>query len=162
MNTKMNLEEVRRFIVQQAPSTKIYLGADSERVNVRGEWVIDYTLVVVVHFEGSHGCKVFGEIVREKDYLKAADKPQFRLMNEVAKCAQLYLDLASVLVDRHVEIHLDLNPSDFHKSNEVVNQAKGYVKGVCGFDPMIKPMAPAASFAADRLKEIMASTPILN
>jgi predicted RNase H-related nuclease YkuK (DUF458 family) len=155
MPAVMDLDVVMDYIRAQSPETKIYLGADSERINVRGVWMVDYTLAVVVHIDGSHGCKVFGEVIRENDYTKRADSPQFRLMNEVHKVAELYLKLADVLLYRDVEIHLDLNPEDFHASNSIVNQAMGYIKGVCGIDPKIKPMSPAASYAADRLKEII-------
>lgn len=151
----MDLAVVMDYISAQSPETKIYLGADSERINVRGVWMVDYTLAVVVHIDGRKGCKVFGEVIREADYTKRADSPQFRLMNEVQKVSELYLKLADVLIDRDVEIHLDLNPDDFHKSNTIVQQATGYVRGVCGMDPKIKPMSPAASYAADRLKELI-------
>jgi len=155
MPATMDLDVVMDFIRNSSKETKIYLGADSERINVRGVWMIDFTLAVVIHRDGSHGCKVFGEVIREPDFTKRADSPQFRLMNEVHKVAELYLKLADVLLYRDVEIHLDLNPDDFHKSNGIVNQAMGYIKGVTGMEPKIKPMSPAASYAADRLKEIL-------
>jgi predicted RNase H-related nuclease YkuK (DUF458 family) len=67
------------------------------------------------------------------------------------------LQLAEALVDRHVEIHLDINPAEEHASNAVVQQAIGYIRGVCQMTPQIKPEAFAASFAADRLKEVLMS-----
>jgi predicted RNase H-related nuclease YkuK (DUF458 family) len=155
MPAQMDIDVVMDYIRNSSAETKIYLGADSERINIRGVWMVDFTLAVVIHIDGQHGCKVFGEVIREADYTKRADAPQFRLMSEVHKVAELYLKLADVLLYRDVEIHLDLNPEDFHKSNGIVNQAMGYIKGVCGIDPKIKPMSPAASYAADRLKEII-------
>ena len=129
-------------------------GADSHRLVIGNTWYADYTLAVVVHINGKNGCKLFGEVVRERDYDQKKDKPQFRLMNEVYKVADLYLKLADVLSDRHVEVHLDINPDEMHGSHCVMQQAIGYIRGTCNVIPMVKPNAFAASYAADRLKEI--------
>jgi predicted RNase H-related nuclease YkuK (DUF458 family) len=152
-----DIEQVKQFIVEQSPETKIYLGADSERLNVRGIWYADYTLAVVVHIDGKHGCKIFGDIQRERDYDQKANKPAMRLMNEVYKVSELFQQLADVLEDRHVEVHLDINPNDKYASNIVVSQAIGYIKGTCNITAQVKPDAFAASYAADRLKFILAS-----
>jgi predicted RNase H-related nuclease YkuK (DUF458 family) len=157
MRKRMNIEKVIEYIKEQTPQTRIYLGADSERYNRKGKWFADYTLAVVVHKDGCHGCKIFGEVVTEIDYDGRQDKPVLRLMTEVYKVADLYLQLAEALVDRHVEIHLDINPAEEHASNAVVQQAIGYIRGVCQMTPQIKPEAFAASFAADRLKEVLLS-----
>ena len=152
---KLNLEEVKEFIRKQSPETKIYLGADSERFRMDNKWYADYTLAVVVHIDGCHGCKIFGEVQRELDYDHKKNKPAIRLMNEVYKVAQLYMDLAEAIGDRHAEVHLDINPDVIHGSSCVVQQAVGYVRGTCNMVPRIKPDAFAASYAADRLKEIL-------
>ncbi|NDB83120.1 MAG: hypothetical protein EB127_10375 [Alphaproteobacteria bacterium] len=152
---KLNLEEVKEFILQQGPETKIYLGADSERFNIKNQWYADYTLAIVVHIEGRHGCKIFGEVVRERDYDQRKDKPAMRLMNEVYKVSELFQRLSDVLEDRHVEVHLDINPDQMHGSSCVVQQAIGYIKGTCNVIPFVKPKAFAASYAADRLKQII-------
>jgi len=152
-----DIEQVKQFIVEQSPETKIYLGADSERLNVRGIWYADYTLAVVVHIDGKHGCKIFGDIQREHDYDQKANKPAMRLMNEVYKVSELFQQLADVLEDRHVEVHLDINPNDKYASNIVVSQAIGYIKGTCNITAQVKPDAFAASYAADRLKFILAN-----
>jgi predicted RNase H-related nuclease YkuK (DUF458 family) len=154
---EFNLQEVRDFIAAQSPETKIYLGADSERVKVGGVWHADYTLAVVVHIDGNHGCKIFGTIARERDWDQKADKPSLRLMNEVYKVSDLFHELSDVLQDRHVEVHLDINPSERYKSSAVVQQAVGYIKGTCNIDAQVKPNAFAASYAADRLKFILAN-----
>jgi predicted RNase H-related nuclease YkuK (DUF458 family) len=78
-------------------------------------------------------------------------------MNEVYKAAQLYMDLAESIGDRHAEVHLDINPNIVHGSSCVVQQAVGYIRGTCNVTPMIKPKAFAASYAADRMKELLAS-----
>lgn len=154
MKFKIDVDEVRNFLSSQSEETKIYLGCDSERVRVGGQFFADYTIAIVVHINGKNGCKLFGEVIREKDFDQRIDRPNVRLMNEVFKVSEMYLKLADVLVDRYCEIHLDLNPSDLYKSNAVMNQAIGYIRGTCNIVPFIKPRAWAASYAADRYKEI--------
>ena len=157
MFTKMNIDEVAEFIIDQSPETKIYIGGDSERLLVDEKWYADYTLAVVVHIDGNRGCRVFGEVQRERDYDQRMDRPRMRLMTEVYKVAELYLKLADVLEDKHVEVHLDINPNEMHGSSCVINEAVGYIKGMCNVIPMVKPNAFAASIAADRMKEILAA-----
>lgn len=154
---KLDIGEIKKFILKQSPETKIYIGADSERLRVNEVFYADYTLAVVVHIDGRHGCKIFGEVQRERDFDSVQDRPRLRLMNEVYKVADLYLKLHEVLEDRQVEVHLDINPSEMHGSSCVVDQAIGYIRGVCNVVPMIKPKAFAASYAADRLKELLAA-----
>lgn len=154
---KMNIEEVKDFIRKQSPSTKIYIGADSVRFKLDKAWYADYTLAVVVHVDGRHGCKIFGEVQRELDYEHKKSKPAVRLMNEVYKVSELFQSLIDVLEDRHVEVHLDINPDERYGSSCVVQQAIGYIKGTCNIIPMVKPNAFAASYAADRLKEVLAA-----
>ncbi|NBP01949.1 MAG: hypothetical protein EBU90_17800 [Proteobacteria bacterium] len=154
---KLNLQEVKEFIQAQSPETKIYLGADSERFNSGDAWYADYTLAVVVHIDGCHGCKIFGEVQRERDYDQRKDRPSMRLMNEVYKVSELFQNLSDVLEDRHVEVHLDINPNEMYGSSCVIQQAIGYIKGTCNVVPMVKPKAFAASYAADRLKFILAA-----
>tara|TARA_R110000868_G_C10491482_1_gene730258 strand:+ start:21 stop:491 length:471 start_codon:yes stop_codon:yes gene_type:complete len=149
---KLNLNEVKTFIEAQTPETKIYLGCDSERFRIDNVWYADYILAIVVHIDGKHGCKLFGEVVRERDYDQKQNRPSYRLMNEVYKVSELYLKLSEVLVDRDVEVHLDINPDEEHGSNCVINQAIGYIKGTCNVVPLVKPQAFAASYAADRFK----------
>lgn len=151
---KLDLEEVRHFILDQTPETKIYIGCDSERFRLNSVWYADYILAIVVHINGKNGCKLFGEVIRERDYDQKIHRPRFRLMNEAYKLSELYLRLADVLVDRDVEVHLDINPNEMHGSNCVMNEAIGYIRGTCNVIPMIKPKAFAASYAADRFKEL--------
>lgn len=153
---KINLEEVKDFISRQTPETKIYLGCDSERIRVNNVWHADYIIAIVVHKDGKHGCKLFGEVVRERDYDQKEDRPRYRLMQEVYKVSEMYLKLADVLEGRDVEVHLDINPSEMHGSNCVINEAIGYIRGTCNVIPMVKPRAFAASYAADRYKSLAA------
>ena len=153
----INIDEVKQYIDTQGPNTKIYIGGDSERFRLKGQWYADYMLVVVVHIDGKHGCKVFGEIQRERDYDQKKNKPRMRLMNEVYKIAELYLKLADVLEDRDVEVHLDLNPDEKYGSSCVINEAIGYIKGMCNVVPLVKPDAWCSSTVADRFKTIKAA-----
>lgn len=154
MKFTIDVEEVRNFLSSQSEETKVYLGCDSERVRVGEHFYADYTIAIVIHINGKNGCKLFGEVIREKDFDQRIDKPNVRLMNEVFKVSEMYLKLADVLSDRYCEIHLDLNPSELHKSNAVMQQAIGYIRGTCNIIPFVKPKAWAASYAADRYKEI--------
>ena len=154
---KLDLDEVRLFIQSQSPTTKIYIGCDSERFAIGREWYADYVLAIVVHIDGKHGCKLFGEVIREKDYDQKIDRPRYRLMNEAYKLSELYLKLHDALGDKEVEVHLDINPSELHGSSCVLNEAIGYIRGTCNVIPMVKPKAFAASYAADRLKSITAA-----
>jgi len=76
-------------------------------------------------------------------------------MNEVYKIADMYLQLKDILEDREVEVHLDINPNEMHGSSCVINEAVGYIRGMCNVIPMVKPNAFAASYCADRMKHIM-------
>ena len=72
-------------------------------------------------------------------------------MNEVYKVAELYLELA-IEISNDIEVHLDINPNEIYGSSCVINEAVGYIRGMCNVIPMVKPQAFAASYAADRLK----------
>ena len=152
----IDIQEVRDFITTQSADTKIYIGADSERIQSRGTWVIDYTLAIVIHIDGRHGCKIFGEVQREPDiHYDNRKRPRLRLMTEVYKVTELYLKLGDVLETREVEVHLDINPSEHYGSSCVIQEAVGYVRAMCNVTPLIKPKAFAASYAADRMKYIL-------
>ena len=154
---KLDIEEVKKFIDGQGPNTRIYIGADSERYRKGEVWYADYTLAIVVHIDGRHGCKIFGEVQTELDHDRKASKPSLRLMNEVYKVADLYTKLVDVIGNKEVQIHLDINPKECYNSNIVIQQAIGYIRGVCNVVPMVKPYAFAASYAADRLKDLKAA-----
>jgi hypothetical protein len=155
MQRNINIDEVSHFISNTSSSTKIYLGSDSERYVKNEVWYADYTLAVVVHYDGCKGAKLFGDISTEKDFDQQKDKPRFRLMNEVYKISGLYLQLAEAIGDRHFEIHLDINSDEKQGSFCVMQQAIGYIKATCNVVPMVKPNAFAATYAADRYKSLL-------
>jgi predicted RNase H-related nuclease YkuK (DUF458 family) len=152
---KINLNEVKEFVQKQSLETKIYIGGDSERYNENGNWFADFTLAIVVHIDGKHGCKIFGEVQKERDFDQKQNKPRMRLMTEVYKVADLYLKLQEMLPDNEIQVHLDINPNEMFGSSCVINEAVGYIRGTCNVIPLVKPQAFAASYAADRIKHVM-------
>ena len=151
---KITKQEVENFLAKCSSETKVYFGCDSVRYKIKGIWYGEYTTVLVVHINGSRGCKIFGQIDKERDFDKKASKPILRLMNEAYRVSQLYLDFKDVIEDYETQVHLDINTEDIHNSSIAVSQASGYVKGVCNVTPILKTCAYAASYAADRLKSI--------
>jgi predicted RNase H-related nuclease YkuK (DUF458 family) len=150
----IDVSAVEQFVRDLGPETRIYLGADSERYKMNKTWWAEYTVAVVIHINGNNGCKIFGEITRERDYDQKASRPSTRLMNEVYKVSEMFQRLAPVLAGRPIEVHLDINPNEMHGSSCVIAQAIGYIRGTCNVVPMVKPNAFAASYAADRLKSL--------
>lgn len=151
---KMDVEAVKAFISEQSPTTRIYVGGDSERHKIGGVWYADYAVCVVVHFDGCRGGRLFGEVTRERDYHDKKGAGRVRLMNEVYKIAEMWNRIKDAIGDREFEIHLDINSKKGTGSNAVMDEAIGYIRGTCNVIPMIKPDSPAASFCADRFAEI--------
>lgn len=151
MSKKINIEAVKAFIQNTSEDTKIYIGCDSEKRKIRGDWYAEYVAVVIVHYDGCKGAKIFYDTTLERDYDQKKDRPALRLMNEVQKAASLYIDLFESFDDREVQIHLDINPEKKHGSSCVVDQAIGYIKGMCNITPLVKPDAFASSHCADHL-----------
>lgn len=145
-------EELMELLASLDPKrTKLYFGCDSIRFKKEGVWYAKYAVVCVVHKNGSNGCKFFYNHIVERDYDKKKNKPSMRLMNEVMKVAELYLELAPLVDDYVCEIHLDINLDPMHGSNCVASQAAGYILGVTGIEPKLKPDSWAASFGADKV-----------
>ena len=140
---------VQDYLANISENSKIYLGCDSQRKKTKDGWWSIYTVALVIHIDGSKGCKIFCTTSKERDYDKNLARPSLRLMNEVYKVAEAYSEIEEFIGDRECEIHLDVNESDNHGSNCVMKQAIGYIRGVCLIDPKIKPFAFAASKAAD-------------
>lgn len=145
----INYEEVIKYINMTGEKSKIYVGGDSRKFLVNNVWMAYYATVIVVHINGNNGCRIFGQKEKEIDYDKRKNRPSTRLMNEVYKITDLYMNLKSLLKSKDIEIHLDINPKKEHVSNMVMTQAIGYVTGMTGIKPVIKPDSFAASSAAD-------------
>lgn len=148
---KIDINEIKNFIYSQNSDSKIYIGCDSSKFRKNGAWYAEFALVAIVHINGNKGCKIFGEIQTERDYDQKKDRPAMRLMNEVYKVSELYIKLADAIVDRDIEVHLDINPNKKYGSSCVVQEAIGYIRGVCQTEPIIKPDGFAAQHAADHI-----------
>jgi predicted RNase H-related nuclease YkuK (DUF458 family) len=151
---QIDISQIVDFLETCSSDTKVYIGCDSERLQAGGVWWADYITAVVIHVNGNNGCKIFGAVSRERDYEQRVDKPRMRLMAEVYRVAELYLEL-SQQVAHDIEVHLDVNPNEMHNSSIVINEAVGYIRGMCGVIPFTKPDAWAASYAADRFKRLV-------
>ena len=158
--SEINLNEVVEFAKKHNSATRLYLGCDSEKHKVNGVWYADYVSVIVVHINGNRGCKIFGCLQRERDYDQNKKSPRMRLMTEVRKVAELYLKVFDAFVEipdiaENLEVHLDVNKFPEHGSSVVMNEAIGYIRGLCGIEPKLKPEAWSASYCADRYTEIV-------
>lgn len=152
MFSQKQVEELVDLLYTLDSTTKLYIGTDSVRFNKNNEWYAKYASVCVVHMNGKNGCKVFKHRSIERDYDIRKNRPSLRLMNEVIKSCELYMQLAPYIDEFDVEIHLDVNTNPLHGSNCVAVQAAGYVLGVTGISKKnikLKPDALAASFGAD-------------
>jgi predicted RNase H-related nuclease YkuK (DUF458 family) len=95
--------------------------------------------------DSKRGCRLFHESVDMPDYGNLKQ----RLLTEVQMAVTTATEIVEVLGNRHMEIHLDINPNPKHKSSVAVKEALGWVKGSLGIDAKIKPSAFAATHAAD-------------
>lgn len=151
MFTKKQIEELVDLLLTLDNSTKIYLGCDSVRFVRDGRKFARYATVAIVHMNGNKGCKIFSTKSVEPDFDVKKNRPSIRLMNEVMKVCELYNQLIPFIDEFPIEIHLDLNTDPIHGSNCVASQAAGYVLGVTGIEPKLKPDSWAASFGADAI-----------
>ncbi len=157
-NKRIDEAELRAFMEGMGPDTKIYFGCDSERFRDGGKWYADYMVVIVVHINGRHGCKIFSEVSREPDYDEKAGRPFNRMMMEAEKVTELHQRFKDVFEDFEVYIHLDCNPKKTAGSSVAAEAAAGYVRAMTMVEPLLKPLAFAASYAADRAKEVLGVT----
>lgn len=149
MFTKEELKEIKDFIGSSSLDSKIYIGTDSTRLR---KSKVRYATVVVIHFDGCRGAKIFGYTDIEKAIKEKANRPFNRMMSETMKSAELYLELADVIGSRYNEVHLDINQDAMHGSSVALSSAVGYIQGVCGVIPVTKPAESsfAASCVADK------------
>ncbi len=144
------LNALSKYLDSIDSKSALFLGVDSVKFKKRGKWYATYTAVAVVHIDNRFGCRVFAESITEPDYDQNKSKPTMRLLNEAMKVSELYNELKPLMLGREVEIHLDISPYPIHGSNHVLDQAVGYVRGVTGVEPKVKPESWAATHAADR------------
>jgi predicted RNase H-related nuclease YkuK (DUF458 family) len=138
-------ELARKMIEASSKESSIFIGCDSKVFKANDRWFAKYTTVIVVHRDSKHGAQIFHYSETQPDYRNI----RTRMVTEAYHAIQVFDEIADVIDGRHVEIHLDINPSPVHKSNAAASEAVGYVLGVTGIKPKIKPEAFAASYAAD-------------
>ena len=138
-------ELARKIIANSSPDSSIYIGCDSKVFKSNDRWFARYVTVIVVHRDSKHGAQVFHYSETQPDYKNI----RTRMVTEAYHAIKVFDGIADVVGDRHVEIHLDINASPEYKSNTAAAEAVGYVLGVTGIKPKIKPEAFAASYAAD-------------
>jgi len=155
MFTEQQQLEVRDYL--ENVEGRVYIGCDSvgykkfnKEKNKLEKWA-KYAVAIAIHINNRNGCKAFHYVVDEINHDSKENKPRLRLMAEVYKSVEAYSQFEDLLIDREVEIHLDVNPDHCHESNSVAKQAVGYVKGVTGIDADIKPNAFAGSYLADHI-----------
>lgn len=138
-------EEAKQAILNSSPQSSVYIGCDSIRYKKKGDWYAKYSTVVIVHMDSKKGCKLFHNSVDMRDFGNLKQ----RLMTEVQLAVDAATAILDVLGERHMELHLDINPNPKHKSNVAVKEALGWVKGSLNIDAKIKPASFAATHAAD-------------
>lgn len=137
--------EAKKAIEASSANSSVYIGCDSVRYKKNGKWFARYSTVVILHKDSRNGCSVYHntEVLPDYGTLKA------RLLNEVGYAVAAATEILDVVGDRHMEIHLDINPDPKHKSHVAVKEATGWVLG-SGMVPVLKPEAFAATHSADR------------
>jgi len=150
--SELEIEAIKE-VLNANPTAKIFLGSDSQRQKKKK---IKYATSLVIHYIDENGigkgAKVFTDILMEDAIKENLSRPFVRMMREVELVTELYMSLEDVLLERDVEIHLDVSPNKGDGSNVAYGAAVGYVKGFIGLDPVTKPasMSFAASCVADR------------
>lgn len=131
------------------PDSKVYVGCDSVTYRHRKtkEWYAAYSTVVILHRGELNGCNLFShtEVLRDYGNLKQ------RLLTEVGFAIDAAMEIKDHLDGRHMEVHCDINPAKEHKSSVAVSEAIGYVQGMLGDRPILKPDGFAATHAGDHV-----------
>ena len=151
MFTQKQIEEIVDILTELNSDTKIYLGCDSIRIRRNGREYGKYATVCIIHKNGKNGCRIFSHKSIEPDFDVRKDRPRMRMINEVIKVCELYNQLIPFIDEFDIEIHLDINTDPKHGSNIAAQEAAGYVLGVTGIEPKLKPESWAASFGADHI-----------
>jgi predicted RNase H-related nuclease YkuK (DUF458 family) len=162
MFTEKQIEEIVDLLTTLNTDTKVYLGCDSVRFRKNSRNWARYATVAIVHMNGKNGCRIFSNISYEPDFDVKKNRPKIRMMNEVSKVCALYTQLIPFIDEYDVEIHLDINMDPKHGSNCAATEAAGFVLGVTGIEPKLKPESWAASFGADGIAHGRGSVEVLS
>ena len=149
-----NLSEyVKNHLDSKSGEFQIYIGCDS--LPPKGN--VTSFITVVVLYDVGHGTHV----ICKKDKSDKIKAMYDRLWHEVELAVEVaqylrdnaileYRTKAGTVKSIDLQVHLDLNPDESFKSNNVYNAALGYVKSL-GFEFIPKPTAFAATYMADNL-----------
>lgn len=140
-NIPIDIEAALTAIRESSETSSVYVGCDSVVLDEE----IAYVTVLIIHYDSVHGGRIFKDIKFEYNH----GNRNRRLLAEVGYAQQLASEVIEAVGARHFEIHLDINPDVKHASNAVMKEAVGWIAGVFGFKPKLKPHAFAASGASD-------------
>lgn len=149
MLTQKQIEDLVDLLITLNGNTKIYLGCDSVRYFKGPNAYARFATVLIVHKNGREGCKIFSSVSHERDFDLKQNRPKMRMINEARKVCELYTQVAPFIDEFDTEIHLDVNTDPKHGSNCAANEAAGYILGMTGIEPKLKPHSFAASYGAD-------------
>lgn len=148
MFTDNQISDIIDLLIQY-PDSKVYIGSDSVRFLKGNMMYARYAVILVIHKNGNKGCRIFSYTTDDKDYDLKENKPVLRMMKETQLACELYVELAPILDGFDVEIHLDIATDPAQGSYCAMRQATGYVLGMTGIEPKLKPESFVASFGAD-------------
>jgi uncharacterized protein len=142
----VSFDDVDKLISKVSFSSdhKIIVGTDSL---VRGQHYIFTTAICILTCETSDVRRYF---YQRKTFDKSLYKSLYkRLVKETSDSISIANELKSKYPNTNIEIHLDINQNDKHKSSAYKNALLGYVQGY-GFEYKFKPDSFVASCIADR------------
>jgi predicted RNase H-related nuclease YkuK (DUF458 family) len=151
MFTQKQVEDIVDLLSTLDTTSKIYLGCDSVVVKRNDRFYGKYATVCIIHKNSANGCKIFSNMSYEPNYDVKKNRPKMRMMNEVIKVCELYNQLIPFIDEFNVEIHLDISTDPKNGSNCAASEAAGYVLGMTGIEPKLKPDSFASSFGADHV-----------
>lgn len=140
MVKEFDYDTIKYFIKSTSLETGVYVGCDAQAKGPSTR----FDTVIVVHYDSKHGSKIFWSTQRIDRWMSVREK----LLKEVEIAIDCFMNIESAVGARPASIHLDLNPDPAHKSYSVTKEAIAWVRGM-GYNPVIKPDAWAASYAAD-------------
>lgn len=149
MFTQKQVEDIVDLLSTLDTTSKIYLGCDSIVTKRKDRFYGKYATVCIIHKNGANGCKIFSNTSYEPNYDVKKNRPKMRMMNEVIKVCELYNQLIPFIDEFDIEIHLDISQDPKNGSNCAASEAAGYVLGMTGVEPKLKPHSMASSFGAD-------------
>ncbi len=151
MFTEKQITGMVDLLIDCDKNTKVYLGCDSVRYIKNDQAWARFATVAIVHRNGKHGCKIFSNVSHERDYDLKSNRPKMRMLTEVRKVCDLYVQVAPFIDEFEIEIHLDISQDPKNGSNCAASEAAGYVLGMTGVEPKLKPDSFASSFGADHV-----------